>query len=60
MVYSLLSDKNRINNISRYDNKKQILLVNETRKRYNSDNNKFILNNSLNKLYKNDYFKFKL
>ena len=46
---SLLNEENIITS---YDNKKQLLLKNETRKRNNSDNNKFNLSNSLNKLYK--------
>ena len=54
---SLLNEKNIITS---YDNKKQLLLKNETRKRNNSDNNKFILSNSLNKLYKKEFIKFKI
>ena len=53
---SLLNEENIITS---YDNKKQLLLKNETRKRNNSDNNKFILSNSLNKLYKKQFIKFK-
>ena len=54
---SLLNEKNIITS---YDNKKQLLLKNETRKRNNSDSNKFILSNSLNKLYKKEFIKFKI
>ena len=58
ITHSLLNEKNSINSITPYENKKQILVFNETRKRNNSDNNKFILSNSLNKFYKNENFKF--
>ena len=55
--HPLLSEQNCI---TPYEIKKRILINKRTTARNNSNNNKFNLSNSLNKLYKNRYLKFKI